>query len=451
MNHHTKTMIYFTIITFSIVSLGFSQWEVQESGVANSLNDVCFVDSLYGWAVGDSGTIIATTDGGNTWTRQVNPVDTLRFLKVEFVNRLVGFAGGNGIIRDPYAWIYNPVFLKTIDGGDNWIEIDLGLDPEYLFEDMEFIDSNTGWVLSLNIGRTYFEDRDGILLKTENGGNDWSVLRQTKPYVITSIAFWDNNYGYLLYGPGYDSYDDSIVAFTEDGGLTWTDIGLIEKDIVTKVTLHSLDNLWALGVKTSRSEDSGQNWSTWNWFSPVLEGERRFIPTDIHVFDPDSIWLIGNAFTDATDGSAVLITTYDSGETWWLELDVFEDGYYALEVKSQHVWIVGKEGLIIYRNLKYPTPIEENGNIPFSFELKQNYPNPFNPVTTINYQLPRISDVKLVIYDMLGREVTTLVSEVKPAGSHQVNWDASGYASGIYYYRIEAGDFQQVRKMMLLK
>ena len=71
--------------------------------------------------------------------------------------------------------------------------------------------------------------------------------------------------------------------------------------------------------------------------------------------------------------------------------------------------------------------------------------------TTINYQLPVTSNVKLVIYDMLGHEVTTLVSEVKPAGSHQVEWDASGLASGIYYYRIEAGDFQQVRKMMLLK
>ena len=189
-------VVYIYLFTHSLIA----QWEVLESSVNNHLNDVCFVDSLYGWAVGDSGTIIATTDGGKTWTRHRNPIDTLRFLKVKFVNQLVGFVGGNGIIKDPYAWIYNPVLLKTIDGGENWTDIDLGLERDHLFENMEFLDSDTGWVVSNNIGRTNLYDRGGILLKTENGGDDWIILRQTKPYVITSIASWDNKYGFLVYG-----------------------------------------------------------------------------------------------------------------------------------------------------------------------------------------------------------------------------------------------------------
>jgi hypothetical protein len=89
--------------------------------------------------------------------------------------------------------------------------------------------------------------------------------------------------------------------------------------------------------------------------------------------------------------------------------------------------------------------------LPVKFELRQNYPNPFNPVTMINYQLPMTSDVELSVYNLLGQKVVTLVSERKQAGSHQVEWDASGLASGVYYYRIEAGEFQDVKKMILIR
>jgi parallel beta-helix repeat protein len=89
--------------------------------------------------------------------------------------------------------------------------------------------------------------------------------------------------------------------------------------------------------------------------------------------------------------------------------------------------------------------------IPTKFSLSQNYPNPFNPKTIINYQLPMASDVELSIYNLLGQKVATLFNGRQMAGSHQVQWDASGFASGIYYYRIQAGEFQDVKKMVLIK
>jgi hypothetical protein len=92
-----------------------------------------------------------------------------------------------------------------------------------------------------------------------------------------------------------------------------------------------------------------------------------------------------------------------------------------------------------------------DNSIPLSFSLSQNHPNPFNPVTMINYQLPMTSDVNLSIYNLLGQKVTTLVSKRQQAGYHQVKWDASGFTSGIYYYRIETGEFQDVSKMILLR
>ncbi len=89
--------------------------------------------------------------------------------------------------------------------------------------------------------------------------------------------------------------------------------------------------------------------------------------------------------------------------------------------------------------------------IPEKYELSQNYPNPFNPVTTIQFQVPSLKFVKLVVYDLLGREVKTLVNEYKQAGSYIVSFDGSKLSSGIYFYRLESGDYVQVRRMVLIK
>ena len=96
--------------------------------------------------------------------------------------------------------------------------------------------------------------------------------------------------------------------------------------------------------------------------------------------------------------------------------------------------------------------IDENSNIlPTSFSLEQNYPNPFNPSTTIKFAIPSDNKVVLKIYDILGREVTTLLNTQLKAGYHSIDWNASRLASGTYIYRLEAGNFTQVKKMILLK
>jgi len=89
--------------------------------------------------------------------------------------------------------------------------------------------------------------------------------------------------------------------------------------------------------------------------------------------------------------------------------------------------------------------------VPNKFELYQNYPNPFNPVTTIKYDIIKSQDVKLAVYDILGREVAALVNEQHHPGSYEVSWDASGFASGIYFYTLTSGNFVSTKKLMLLK
>ena len=103
-------------------------------------------------------------------------------------------------------------------------------------------------------------------------------------------------------------------------------------------------------------------------------------------------------------------------------------------------------------NVDVVTGIEFEDDInPYQYELFQNYPNPFNPSTTIKFSIPKATEVKLNIYNILGQQVARIFEKQMPAGIHVVNFDASKYASGMYFYTIETKDFHQVKKMVLVK
>jgi len=97
------------------------------------------------------------------------------------------------------------------------------------------------------------------------------------------------------------------------------------------------------------------------------------------------------------------------------------------------------------------TPVEDEVNNPESYNLSQNYPNPFNPSTTIKYSVANSELVKLIVYDFVGSEVATLVNEEKPIGHYEIEFDASGLASGVYFYKLQTGSFIETKKMILLR
>ena len=110
----------------------------------------------------------------------------------------------------------------------------------------------------------------------------------------------------------------------------------------------------------------------------------------------------------------------------------------------------GQSGMYVF-NVTSVGVEESFTQVPLEFGLSQNYPNPFNPETVIEYALPEASNVSLVIYNLRGEEVVQLVNGKQPAGNHQVTWDASNDASGIYFYRLKSSDFFETKKMILLK
>jgi hypothetical protein len=108
----------------------------------------------------------------------------------------------------------------------------------------------------------------------------------------------------------------------------------------------------------------------------------------------------------------------------------------------------------IFERRLYQNPLGISGNeyeIPKEYKLEQNYPNPFNPGTKINYSIPKAGLITLKVYDMLGKEVSTLVNENKNAGNYTIVFNGGNLSSGIYFYKLSSGDFTQTKKMLLIK
>jgi hypothetical protein len=118
-------------------------------------------------------------------------------------------------------------------------------------------------------------------------------------------------------------------------------------------------------------------------------------------------------------------------------------------VNQKSMWFIGNYSTGAVVSALGVDPAAEG--VPGRYALEQNYPNPFNPTTVVSCQLPVASNVKLIVYDMLGREVATLMDEAKQPGTYSVTWNASGLSSGVYFCRITAGSFVATRRMILMK
>jgi hypothetical protein len=158
---------------------------------------------------------------------------------------------------------------------------------------------------------------------------------------------------------------------------------------------------------------------------------ERATPTELRVFERSSIPLTAN-------------TTHTVAPDW----GTLGDGLLMILVD------VGSDGTVD-DTLKLQNEVTGTGSqgslIPKEYRLEQNYPNPFNPMTVIRYELPAACDVRLAVYDVLGREVAVLVDEKKAPGVYTVEWNAAHLASGVYIYRLTAGSYTRSMKMILMK
>lgn len=161
---------------------------------------------------------------------------------------------------------------------------------------------------------------------------------------------------------------------------------------------------------------------------------------------------VGTSGILGTSGGVFLLT--NNGTNWIAVNACLPDtAVLALAVSGTNLFTGSGGGDVWRRPLsEMITSVERlSTGLPTHFRVAQNYPNPFNPSTKITYALPMQSNVILKVYDVLGREIATLVNEKKQAGEYRVEWNAPGYSSGVYFYRIVAGDLVQTRKMILTR
>ena len=124
-----------------------------------------------------------------------------------------------------------------------------------------------------------------------------------------------------------------------------------------------------------------------------------------------------------------------------------------VSLTQDSAWAVGYNGTILLLDTLIITGVDEEilSLLPSDYKLSQNYPNPFNPSTKIKYSVPQTSQVQVKIFDVLGNEIETLVNEEKLAGTYEITWYAESLPSGVYFYRLQVGDFVETKKMLLMK
>lgn len=425
----------FIILLLLNSEIAFSQnyWPQVSSPTTRELYKCFFTDILNGWIVGDTETILHTSNGGLSWGFQ--DVSTQCSIHdVVFVNNRLGWAAANDYI---YIKTY---ILKTTNGGTNW-NSSIFPDSNKVFQTIYFIDSLNGFVGGFN----------SEMYKTTDGGVSW-----IKPsidtgffqlYAISKFAFRTVSTG-LACG-GINDFG-GMICKTTNMGLNWncaviSPVWLRDIVYLDANRINVVGGEYDLFTAFAKTSDSGNNWNIDTTFRFFGVGVSLAYRTRAELWIPAaSSWYVN----------------YDSAkEGKWIEMPIpypYRYINWALFIDSLHGWAVGNTGSIY----KFDTSLiginQLSRNAPAEFHLYQNYPNPFNPVTKIKFNMPsnvkrETANVKLIIYDVLGREITSLVNEQLKPGVYEVKWDGSNYASGIYFYFLKAGSYSDSKKMVLVK
>jgi len=430
---------------------------VVEDPPFNLFRSVYFTDSLNGFITGDFGLFFQTTNGGSNWFHQKESIK--HFYDVSFLNESTGYTCGQ-----------SGAIMKTTNGGSKWNLLYTGFNGN--LNDMYFFNTEVG----IAVGDS------GKVLKTNDGGNNWTSGFTPTLDKLYSVSFINSN-------SGIAGSNNGRIIRTTNGGLSWnqTYFGLGES--FSGVSFTSVDTVYASGRKVLlKSSNGGINWTTiasgvsntgfyrlqffnsstgfvigWSTYSGNTAYKLMKTTNGGLSFDTISYGFKNVSFSDVNNGLGLYYNssgiynkirrTTNGGLNWTdFNLNGISNNLHSVFTLNENTgFIVGDLGAIV-KTSNIITNISNNENyLNKSFLLQQNYPNPFNPITIINFQLPMFNEVSLKVYDILGNEVSILVNEKLNAGNYSVQWDATGFPSGIYFYKIITNDFEETKRMVFTK
>jgi len=269
-------------------------------------------------------------------------------------------------------------------------------------------------------------------------GANWTVAEQGN-YPSRTLSFALN--GNFIFSGGMDG---CYVSFL--GATSWTEISQSPNTGVNEIR-YANNKLYATcyGVPAGiwSSTNNGSNWLSLN---PSLTNTDIW---SLHILN-------SNIFIGTEDGINRAIYFSSNDGTNWTNISAgLPVNESFAEITSNGTYLFG---IIYYTGAVYRRPLSEligiqpiSTEIPKQFSLSQNYPNPFNPVTNINFEVKEKGLVKLTVFNSIGQKIETLVNQQLSPGSYKADWDAANYPSGVYYYKIIAGDYAETRKMILIK
>ena len=469
------------------------------------VNNIQFINTNTGFASSGingnlSGEVVKTTNGGDSWSN----ILTSRSGYVHFVNANSGFSiyndigkhgikrtsdGGNtwSIVIEGSEYTYVSLDFNTHDkgwllsqktinsttnGGVSW-NISLGNSSEN-YTSVGFLNNNTGWIL----GGTGSEIM-APFFRTSNGGSNWSqnwhdyrwynsIYKNDSNMYVTFTSYGvgyimrSDEYGNLgvvyylssttFYGINFINKYTGYVVGTGNKILKTTDIGQnwniqTSPSLQNNYSVYFTDSLkgWIVGERENytygdilKTSNGGINWSVQMQINTYLK--------DIKFVNKNTGWIVG--------GRGTILYTTNGGNNWNYYHKITGIDFERIYFKDNNTgWFLGMSGLLLRTDncggLTGNTNILTD--IPSSFSLGQNYPNPFNPSTIVRFSIPFVSQVSLKVYDVMGREVQSLVNERMQAGSYEVKFDGSNLNSGVYFYRIVTDKFSDTKRMLLLK
>jgi len=298
-----------------------------------------------------------------------------------------------------------------------------------LIEALTYNWDNTNWVIVSKYKNTYDENNNLIEgLDQDWDGENWlneymsTYTYNAKNNLIVEVgkdwdgAIWVNEYKSIY---TYNEFSNMIEELCQSwDGANW---------VIDWQLIYSYD------VNNNLIEEMRHDWDGVNW---VIEYKWTYtydvnnnLIEELYQFWVGENWVIGGKYT----------LTYDENNNWieWL-----------YEYWDDQNWVNYMMRTFSYMTITGIEPLLDEVN---TYNISNNYPNPFNPSTTIEFNLPKATNVRIEIFNIAGQKISTPLDKKIPAGKHEVEFNAENLSSGIYYYRIEAGEFQDVKKMILLR
>jgi len=426
---------YYLIITFIILfcsANSFAQNWVQQINpiTGEDLNGAWAVNTNVCWMCGGTnsqmqGYVILTTNAGVNWTNATGNMASL----------FIGLYSICGISASE-AWIgaSDGSVFHTTNAGTTWTLIPMPNPVTTFINVIHFFNQNSGFIIGDPASSNW------CYYRTTNAGVNWNAYGIPE---VGSMAGWNNSYcaidtghiwfgtnAALIYKGGFRSGFVSVPTIGQNS------FGVAFVNAYTG--LANMANSSYTVIPNNITINGGTNWTS--GYTPAgVQYAAKNIPGS------SVVWSCGAGNTGGT-----ILYSSDNGVNWSTYFAMNDIGYCITFASPGHGWVGCTSGTIY----GYSAPDEIKNNITSSttnYILEQNYPNPFNPITVISYSLLVNTHVLLKVFDVIGQEIATLVDEFQNAGNHKVLFSNNRLSGGIYFYKTFAGDFIDVKKMILLK